>query len=100
MIRKIRNYILEKTDYLVIQSKEKNQELTQDFISYREDLRNLPQDFNFFNLTEEDYNNTLTTVERVNQNSKFLLIGQKPVESLIDTSSISFFPLKPIQIII
>lgn len=93
MIRKIRNYVLEKTDYLVILSKEKNQELTEDFISYRQTLRDLPQDFNFSTLVEEDYNKTVSVF-------RVLTTPTVREELSADTLNISFFPQKPSQIII
>lgn len=94
-LRVIRNYILEKTDYLVIQSKEKNQELSHDFIFYRQSLRDLPQNFDFFILTEDDCNKVLDIFLALNS---ALNIVKENLE--IEISDISFFPPKPIQILI
>lgn len=90
MIRKIRNYILEKTDYLVIQSKEKNQELSEDFISYRQALRDLPQGFNFSDLSEEDY------IETSRMFRNFNFFPEQKKELNINDFNISFFPIRVI----
>jgi len=57
-LRVIRDHILTKTDYITTISVEKNLELSQEFIDYRQALRDLPQEFDFDTLTEDDYNKT------------------------------------------
>lgn len=47
-IRIIRNYLLEQTDYLVLVAKEKNTNLSNEFLEYRQTLRDLPT---FFDIT-------------------------------------------------
>lgn len=53
-IRRIRNYLLEQTDYLVLVAKEKNKNLSNEFVEYRQTLRDLPTLFDV-SLLEQDY---------------------------------------------
>jgi hypothetical protein len=87
-VRMIRNYILEKTDYIVSISKEKNQQLSEDFINYRQSLRDLPIELDLNTLTETDYNKTTLTY------SKFVNFGGYKTLKIEDID-ISFLPQKP-----
>lgn len=87
-VRMIRNYILEKTDYIVSISKEKNQQLSEDFINYRQSLRDLPIELDLNTLTETDYNKTISTHLKLND-----FRGYKTLK--IEDINISFLPQKP-----
>jgi hypothetical protein len=91
MIRKIRNYVLGQTDYLIIISKEKNMVLSEEFINYRQILRDIPETLDFNSLLESD-------VVEINQLSlslgfNFSMEGKKDIN--IDEIKLSFFPQKP-----
>lgn len=88
-IRLIRNYKLDKTDYYVVLSKEKNMSLTEDFLSYRQNLRDIPEQFTFENLSENDFN-------LVNKNYNILSMSMgSQYNTDIDIDTISFFPTLP-----
>lgn len=87
-IRIIRNHILERTDYLVTIAKEKNQELTEEFINYRQSLRDLPFELDLNTLTEDDYNKTISIHLKLTD-----FRGYKNLK--IEDVDISFLPQKP-----
>lgn len=87
-IRVIRNHLLERTDYLVTIAKEKNQELTEEFINYRQSLRDLPFGLDLNTLTEDDYNKTISMHLKLTD-----FRGYKNLK--IEDIDISFIPQKP-----
>lgn len=93
-IRKIRNYILKQTDYLIIISKEKNTSLSEEFTNYRQILRDIPEKIDLNSLIESDIEQINETVIKLN----FPLIQTKE-EIDIDKIKISFFPIKPENIL-
>ena len=54
-IKKIRNYFLDKTDYIIIMAKERGLNLSEEFINYRQSLRDVTSiDLESLNLTPGD----------------------------------------------
>jgi hypothetical protein len=90
-IRTIRKKVLIETDHFVIISKEKNISLTQDFINYRQQLRDLPETLNLNLITENDvtridelYGSMIDVFDKLDRN-----------ELNLNNLNISFFPNKP-----
>lgn len=90
-LRNVRNFILKETDYITTISVEGNLELSQEFIDYRQALRDLPQQFDFDTLTEDDYNKILSFGNRI---SFLNQLGEDVLLSVNDIN-ISCFPQKP-----
>lgn len=85
-LRNVRDFVLKETDYITAISVERNLQLSQEFIDYRQALRDLPQQFDFDVLTEDDYNRVLAI--------GFDLRSLSENVSLEDIN-ISFFPQRP-----
>lgn len=83
-LRNVRDLILRKTDYITTVSIERNLELSQEFVDYRQALRDLPQQFNFDALTEDDRDKT----SYINST-----IGTRNI--LLEEIDMSFLPQRP-----
>jgi hypothetical protein len=62
-IRAVRNELLNKTDYLVVISKEKNKELTSDFLNYRQNLRDITDQVDTSQMSEHTLNGLISIDE-------------------------------------
>jgi len=55
-LRKIREYILSQTDYLILISREKNINPSIEFLTYRQKLRDLPSTIDLSTLSQKNFN--------------------------------------------
>tara|TARA_R100000789_G_scaffold85146_1_gene80959 strand:- start:83 stop:475 length:393 start_codon:yes stop_codon:yes gene_type:complete len=61
-IRKIRDNILNKTDWKIIKASEQGEELSEEFKTWRQNLRNVPQDYKV-----SDYDKLLEVDKKTNK---------------------------------
>jgi len=84
-VRTVRDFILKETDYIIPISIERGESLSQEFINYRQSLRDLPQQFDFNSLTEDDH----TQILSISTNLKTGTYLSKPK---LEDINISCFP--------
>lgn len=89
-IRTIRTYILSETDYLVMISKEKNIPLSEEFINYRQILRDIPETLNLNSLSEIDVYQIEEICYKINT-PNYLMADKLTIDAI----NISFIPQKP-----